>query len=63
MLSGPNPFLQNIVNQSYAAQNMSMTGGMAAVPNPFQTNSVMMSQPAFPMNPMFNNGNNNKLRK
>lgn len=64
MLSGPNPFIQNIVNQTYAAQNMSMAGGMGAAPNPFQTNPMMMSQPAFPMNPMFNNSNtNNKIRK
>ena len=74
MLSGPNPFMQNIVNQAYAPQNMNMTG---MVSNPFQTGGMMMSQPAFqqpaapmnanfPMNPMFANNtaaNNNKLRK
>ena len=66
MLSGPNPFIQNIVNQSYAPQTMSMTGGMA--PNPFQSNTMMSNAafaaaPNFAMNPMFNTNTNSKMRK
>ena len=69
MLSGPNPFIQNIVNQTYAQQQQQPTMnpvapmGMA-MPNPFQNNGFMMpSQPTsmyptstnhFSMNPMLN---------
>lgn len=62
MLSGPNPFIQNIVNQSYSQQNM-------AAPNPFgqpmmQPGVGGLYQPqvpnSFAMNPMLNN-NQNKL--
>jgi hypothetical protein len=66
MLSGPNPFIQNIVNQSY---------GQTAAPNPFQQNSGAFSgagafqqqQPTsnnFQMNSMFNiqNQNQNKIQ-
>lgn len=44
MLSGPNPFIQNIVNQSYATPvNPMMGGGVSMVNpmiNPFQTAAV-----------------------
>ncbi len=63
MLSGPNPFIQNIVNQSYSQQNMAGLAAMGA-PNPFgQPNGMMMQQPInnFAMNPM--QQNNNKLSK
>lgn len=68
MLSGPNPFIQNIVNQSYSQQNIAASGMMA--PNPFgQPNGMMMPgaglyQPQAPMNnfaPMNPMANQNKL--
>jgi len=59
MLSGANPFIQNIVNQSYSNNTSNPI-------NPFQNNGSMMFQPAFqptnfPNNSMFPNTNQNKL--
>lgn len=60
MLSGANPFIQNIVNQSYSNNTN--------VINPFgqpNGNQMMFGQPAyqnnFPTNQMFPNNNQNKL--
>lgn len=75
MLSGANPFIQNIVNQSYSSQPQ-MGMNQVVMPNPFQASGGMMmqgvqqpmghyQQPMMnsfpPMNPMMNNTNQNQL--
>lgn len=59
MLSGANPFIQNIVNQSYSTPTNTI--------NPFQANMMFQPQPVPyqtqfpPSNSMFPNSNQNKL--
>jgi hypothetical protein len=69
MLSGPNPFIQNLVNQSYAAaQIQTPMGGMGMAPvnpvmsamvNPFQA-PMMQPQVNLFQQPLINN-NPNKM--
>lgn len=60
ILSGANPFIQNIVNQSYSNNSSNSI-------NPFQNNGSLIFQPTFQQtsfpnnNSMFSNSNQNKI--